>query len=146
MTRMAIEFESRCRRSQTAWICCCSSSNITFDIPESPHPRSRARTRARSPIVNSLPGAIQLHLPTGFQCAGDGHTVGVFELAADGHAGGDAGGADAERFYDLGNIKGGGFAFDVRAGGDDQLVDLVWAGQAGHQLLQAQVVGSDTVE
>src|SRR6266511_5885994 len=29
ITRMAIEFESRCSRSQIAWICCCSSSNIT---------------------------------------------------------------------------------------------------------------------
>ena len=73
--------------------------------------------------------------------------VGVLQLAADGHAGGDAGDPDAERLEQPGQVHRGRLALDVGAGGQDDLGDRRRRRRAApDQLGDAQVVGADAVE
>src|SRR3954447_25066322 len=117
-----MELESRCSRSQIAWICCCSSSNITTWVPPI-RAISCPATLAildHGAVGNALirtilvirfyqgiqpsptPLACRLNLSPVGERARNGDAVGVFQLAADGEARGDAGHLDAEGLTHLG--------------------------------------------
>src|SRR5262249_9371474 len=87
-----------------------------------------------------------LDLAARLERARERHLVRVLELAADRHAGRDAGRAHSERFDELGQIKRGRLTLDVGAGGQDDLGGRGWAFQAAQELRDAQVVGTHAVE
>src|SRR5690349_3363409 len=80
-----------------------------------------------------------------FEGAAHGDLVGELELAAVGDAAGDAAGADGEGFEDLGEVEGGGFAFDAEGGGDDDFADAFFA-DARDERFGGELLGADAVE
>src|SRR5215203_3042738 len=68
-------------------------------------------------------GSISSDLAPAFERLVHRHLVRVLEVAADRHAHGDAGHLDAERLQEPREIQRGGFAFDVRVGGENDLPD-----------------------
>src|ERR1700761_7243686 len=88
-----------------------------------------------------------------FEGAGDGDLVGVLDVGAGGDAGGDArdgeGGELAVGF--VGEVAGGGFAFDGGGCGEDELgafvrVDGFEGGEAGPEVGEAELGGADAVD
>src|SRR5205085_6035411 len=75
----------------------------------------------------------------------EGHLVGVFEVAADGEAAGDARDLHAERRDQPGQVHPCGFPLDVGIGGHDDLGNAL-SGNPGEQLRDPQVVGPDAVD
>jgi len=63
--------------------------------------------------------------PPALECAAECELVGVFEVAADGQAAGQAGDLDAQGGQAAFEVPGGGVALDVRVGGQDDLLDRV---------------------
>lgn len=59
------------------------------------------------------------------QGAGEGHLVGVLDVAADRHAEGKARDAQRPVLEQASEIESGGFAFDAGVGRDDHLVDAL---------------------
>src|SRR4029450_11290417 len=116
--------------------------------------RNRNRTATRSAGWWTVPvgrrgerraGWLDRHLAAAGEGAAQGDLVGVFEVAADGEATGDAGDPDAEGGQEAGQVHGGGLALDVGVGGQD---DLAGGGglQAAQQLADAQVVRADALD
>ena len=92
MRRTAFAFASRWSRSQIAWICCSSSSYITSWGWPSHLRRDLSSCHGRptgyqiQPSIPDIKLHSTSHLATAFERAGDGHAVGVLELATDGQA------------------------------------------------------------
>ena len=62
-----------------------------------------------------------LNVLPALESAGDGHLVGVFQLSAEGQPPRQSGELDAQRLDDLGEVHGGGLAFHVGVGGQNDL-------------------------
>src|SRR5208282_3852 len=89
----------------------------------------------------------RLHFPAAFHGLQHGDFVGVFDVAAYGNAHGDAGHAQSLSLplQLLGQIGGGGFAFDGGIGGEDDYFDFAGADPAD-QVGDAQLLGPYTVQ
>src|SRR5512139_2140745 len=79
-------------------------------------------------------------LPAAFHRLVHGDVVGVLEVAADGHAHGDARHAHPQRLEQPREVEGGGLPFDVRVGREDHLVGAARV-DAAEEALDAQLVG-----
>src|ERR1700690_1711340 len=66
-----------------------------------------------------------LHIAPAFHRLEHGDFVGVFDIAANGNAHGDARHPQTLAFELLGKISGSGFSFDRRVGGEDHLFNVV---------------------
>ena len=96
-----------------------TSTNITrVTVYSSDTGRHLGSSQARAPIASRQ----HLHLTPAVDGAGQGHLVGVLQLATDGDAGGDAGGPDAQRAQQLGQVDGRGLPLDAGAGRQDDLL------------------------
>ena len=75
------------------------------------------------------------------------HFIDIFQVAADGHAHGDARGANAERLEQATDVVGGGFAFGGGIGGQDDFghchAVVVFRLQARQQIGQVQFIWAD---
>ncbi|SPE30065.1 hypothetical protein SBA2_480006 [Acidobacteriia bacterium SbA2] len=89
----------------------------------------------------------RLHFPAAFHGLQHGNFVGVFDVAAYGNAHGDAGHAQSLSLplQLLGQVGGGGFAFDGGIGGEDDFFDFSAADPAD-QVGDAQLLGSYAVQ
>src|ERR1700744_6088493 len=86
-----------------------------------------------------------------FESAGHGDFVGVLDVGAGGDAGGDA--RDGERGEAVvgfvGEVAGGGFAFDGGGCGEDEFGGFATgfeSGEAGPEVGEAELVGADAVD
>ena len=77
--------------------------------------------------------------------AAEGELVGGFEAAAGGEALGDAGDGELFAAEDIGEVIGGGFAFDVGAEGEDDFARGLGV-DAGEELGDAELIGADVIE
>lgn len=86
-----------------------------------------------------------LDFAAAFEGAGHGDLVGVLDVGAGGDAGGDAG--DAQRGVQavdlVGEVAGGGFAFDGGAGGEDQFFGF---GESWPEVGEAKLLRADAVD
>ena len=87
----------------------------------------------------------ELQFAAAFHGAGHCDFVGVFDVAAGGDAGGDAGDFDVKGAEGGGEPGGCGFAFEGGAGGEDDFVDFAVL-DAGEEVGGAELVGADAVE
>jgi len=89
----------------------------------------------------------RLHFPAAFDGLQHGDFVGVFDVAAYGNAHGDAGHAQSLSLplQLLGQVGGGGFAFDGGIGGEDDFFDFAAADPAD-QVGDAQLLGPYTMQ
>lgn len=82
---------------------------------------------------------------TAFERATQREFVGILEIAANWQAAGDAGDGETKRLEKAGQVHGGGFAFDVGVGAQDDLGDRMVA-QPVEEFLDAKLVGTDTID
>src|SRR5215213_6101247 len=115
---------------------------------------SRTGSAGSTGKIRAIPDAV-LGCPTGprsgvdlataFERPAQRDLVGVLEVAADGEAAGDAGGAHAEGLQQPGQVHGGGLALDVGVGGEDHLGDALGV-DSGEHLLDPQLLGPDALD
>jgi hypothetical protein len=83
--------------------------------------------------------------PAAFERPTQREFVGILEIAAHWQAAGNTGDREAERFKESRQIHGGGFAFDVGVGTQNDLRDRMIA-QPVEELFHAKLIGTDTID